>query len=111
MKSSISSTILLLLLLPLTASADGGFLPSYMMEIYESDQLAFLDFDSDAQRESLHILPKFYGDTQDFAWIVPTPALPDLAVSDRPQFLACSADLAGSTNISGFGDDYDDMPN
>ena len=30
---------------------------------------------------------------------------------DRPQFLACSADLAGSTNISGFGDDYDDMPN
>ena len=90
MKSSISSTILLLLLLPLTASADGGFLPSYMMEIYESDQLAFLDFDSDAQRESLHILPKFYGDTQDFAWIVPTPALPDLAVSDDDLFVDCA---------------------
>jgi transketolase len=29
----------------------------------------------------------------------------------RPQFLVCSADLAGSTNISGFGDDYDDMSN
>jgi transketolase len=27
----------------------------------------------------------------------------------RPLFLACSADLADSTNISGFGKDYDDM--
>ncbi len=29
----------------------------------------------------------------------------------RPQFLVCSADLADSTNISGFGKDYDDKPN
>lgn len=29
----------------------------------------------------------------------------------RPQFLVCSADLADSTNISGFGKDYDDLPN
>jgi transketolase len=28
----------------------------------------------------------------------------------RPLFLACSADLADSTNISGFGEGYDDMP-
>lgn len=29
----------------------------------------------------------------------------------RPLFLVCSADLAGSTNISGFGDPFGDMPN
>jgi len=29
----------------------------------------------------------------------------------RPLFLVCSADLAGSTNIAGFGDGYGDMPN
>jgi len=29
----------------------------------------------------------------------------------RPLFLACSADLAGSTNIAGFAADYDDMSN
>ncbi len=29
----------------------------------------------------------------------------------RPLFLVCSADLAGSTNIAGFGDDYQDMKN
>lgn len=29
----------------------------------------------------------------------------------RPLFLACSADLAGSTNIAGFAEDYDDMSN
>jgi len=29
----------------------------------------------------------------------------------RPQFLACSADLAGSTNIEGFCQDYDDLQN
>ncbi len=28
----------------------------------------------------------------------------------RPLFIACSADLADSTNISGFGKDYDDLP-
>jgi transketolase len=28
----------------------------------------------------------------------------------RPLFLVCSADLADSTNISGFGKDYDDLP-
>ena len=28
----------------------------------------------------------------------------------RPLFLACSADLAGSTNIDGFAKDYDDLP-
>ncbi len=30
---------------------------------------------------------------------------------DRPLFLVCSADLAGSTNIAGFGDGYNDLPN
>ena len=29
----------------------------------------------------------------------------------RPLFLVCSADLAGSTNIAGFGDDFGDMKN
>jgi len=29
----------------------------------------------------------------------------------RPLFLVCSADLAGSTNIAGFGADYDEMKN
>ena len=29
----------------------------------------------------------------------------------RPLFLVCSADLAGSTNISGFGDSFGDWPN
>ncbi|PID78736.1 transketolase, partial [bacterium DOLZORAL124_64_63] len=29
----------------------------------------------------------------------------------RPLFLVCSADLAGSTNIAGFGDGFGDMPN
>jgi len=29
----------------------------------------------------------------------------------RPLFIVCSADLAGSTNITGFGSDYDDMKN
>jgi len=29
----------------------------------------------------------------------------------RPLFMVCSADLAGSTNISGFGDDFGDMKN
>ena len=29
----------------------------------------------------------------------------------RPLFLVCSADLAGSTNIAGFGADFGDMKN
>lgn len=72
----------LAILLPATALADGGFVAPWISEIYEDGQLAFIHHDAAEQRESLHIVPKFYGDASEFAWIVPLPSLPAVEASD-----------------------------
>ncbi len=68
------------------ALADGCMIAPWHFEIHETEQLAFLCWDAEAGREDLHILPKFYGDTQNFAWIVPVPDLPELEASDANVF-------------------------
>jgi hypothetical protein len=67
-----------------TALADGGFMPPYPYELYEDTQLAFLRHVDGV--ENLHILPKFGGDAREFAWIVPTPAVPTVALSAAELF-------------------------
>jgi hypothetical protein len=65
-----------------SALADGCMIAPWQHEIYETGQIAYLDYDSDTSTERLHILPRFHGDTQNFAWIVPVPGLPELDESD-----------------------------
>ncbi len=69
-----------------TALADGCMMAPWQYEIYETSQIAYLDYDSDTSTERLHILPGFRGDTQNFAWIVPVPGLPELDESSTPIF-------------------------
>jgi len=65
-----------------TVLADGCMIAPWQHEIYETSQIAYLDYDSDTNTERLHILPGFRSDTQNFAWIVPVPGLPELAESN-----------------------------
>lgn len=64
------------------AQADGGFMPPFGLDIYEPGQTAFIRYDSATATESLSILPRYYGPPTDFAWIVPVPALPEVAEAD-----------------------------
>ncbi len=73
------------------ASADGGFFPYRYQDIYETGQIAFINYDSVTRTEHLHILPKFVGDARDFAWIVPVPSLPELSESSIDLFRNCSS--------------------
>jgi len=75
------------------AAADGMMIAPWQYDIYETDQVAFLDFDANSGVERLHILPEFQSNTQDFAWIVPVPSLPELDESEAGIF----RDLAALT--------------
>ena len=76
----------LLSTIPTLVQADGGMFSSAPYEIYEPAQTAFIRYDGDQQQEDLHILPSFYGDAADFAWIVPVPAVPTIDESDTDLF-------------------------
>jgi hypothetical protein len=66
------------------ALADGTMLSSLAPEIWERHQVAFIQHE-DGQ-EDLRILPSFYGNARDFAWIVPVPAIPTLEIADEQLF-------------------------
>lgn len=63
------------------AAADGGFLAPEPFLLREVSQAAVLVHDRDAGRETLHLLPRFAGDADEFAWLVPLPAVPDIAAA------------------------------
>lgn len=73
-----------------SALADGMPFPPYMYEMYETDQIAYIDHDADTDTEELHILPVFRGDATDFAWVVPTPSVPVVAESNDQIFWQCA---------------------
>ncbi len=77
------------------AQADGMMIAPRNQDIYESDQIAYLAYDANMETESLHILPMFRGDAQEFAWIVPLPSLPEIAESDLELFRDLSGLSAG----------------
>ncbi len=84
--SFIIRSFLLALGIPLIAAADGMVLSTEPYWIYESDQAAYLEYDADGNREDLHIQPRLKGDAREFAWIVPTPHLPEVSESDLGLF-------------------------
>ena len=85
-----TATVLLsvwcVLVIPGPGFADGGFFYPPGNTMYEDAQHAFLEYDGDAGRERLSILPSFYGDARDFAWVIPVPGLPELEMEDPALF-------------------------
>jgi hypothetical protein len=76
----------LMLICPVEILADGGFVSPPEFFMYEPGQQAFIDYDREAGTEQLSILPSFYGDATSFAWIVPVPGLPEVALADPQIF-------------------------
>ncbi|MBD3220328.1 DUF2330 domain-containing protein [bacterium] len=75
------------------ARADGGLFAPWQYRIYENEQTALLDWDADRGVETLTIQPGFTGDVQEFAWVVPLPAEPQLRAAEVELF----ADLFRAT--------------
>lgn len=78
----VAAIFVLSLAFAVPAQADGTIIGPWGSELYETSQIAVMIHDAAAGAETLHVLPGFRSDTSDFAWIVPVPALPEVAVSD-----------------------------
>jgi hypothetical protein len=66
------------------ASADGMLIPPPSKTMYETDQKAVIFYEDGIENLVLSIT--FQGDAEDFAWIVPTPAKPEVEKSTKQLF-------------------------
>ncbi len=82
----VATTFVLSLAFAVQARADGMMIAPWGYELYETGQIALVIHDGTSGTETLHVLPGFRSDTSDFAWIVPVPALPEVAASDIELF-------------------------
>jgi hypothetical protein len=82
----LSFLVLIPLLAPATAFADGAFFEPFGRAIWEFEQLAYLGWNEAESTETLVILPRFYGDAREFAWVVPVPAVPQVTAGDPELF-------------------------
>jgi hypothetical protein len=92
--------VVILLLLATTATpvlADGGFFPESMyFDLYESAQKAVILYGNSTGNctgncagnytEHLILSVSFEGDAEDFAWVIPVPNKPEIAVTDPELF-------------------------
>jgi len=91
-KKLIAAPLVVILLVLTTATpvlADGGFFPRSMYrDLYESEQKAVILYGNSTGNytEQLILSVSFEGDAEDFAWVIPVPNLPDIAVTDAELF-------------------------
>ena len=96
--------IAVLFLLATTAApvlADGVFFPDSMYrDLYESAQKAVILYGNSTEHLILSV--SFEGDAEDFAWVIPVPAKPEIAVTDPDLFWELS-DLTATEIPEGGG--------
>lgn len=101
--------VAVLFLLATTATpilADGGFFPdSVYRDLYESAQKAVILYDASTGNSTEHLIlsVSFEGDAEDFAWVIPVPNIPEIAVSDAELFWELSALTATELPAAGGG--------
>jgi hypothetical protein len=95
-KKLIAAPLVVILFLLTTATpvlADGGFFPDSMYrDLYEVSQKAVILYGNSTGNvtgnytEHLILSVSFEGDAEDFAWVIPVPNLPEIAVTDAELF-------------------------
>ena len=81
--------ILFLLATATPVLADGGFFPDSMYrDLYEVAQKAVILYGNSTGNYTEHLIlsVSFEGDAEDFAWVIPVPNLPEIAVTDAELF-------------------------
>jgi len=79
------AVILFLLMTATPVLADGCFFPDSMYrDLYESAQKAVILYGNNTEHLILSV--SFEGDAEDFAWVIPLPDKPEIAVTDAELF-------------------------
>ncbi|MBD3236625.1 MAG: DUF2330 domain-containing protein [Candidatus Eisenbacteria bacterium] len=69
--------------------ADGFVVGPHGSQVWEPGQAALILIDETAGTEDLFLEIEAHGEARDFGWIVPTPALPQVAEADEEILRAC----------------------
>ena len=95
--------VLFLLSMPATpVLADGCLFPDSMYrDLYESAQKAVILYGNNTEHLILSV--SFEGDAEDFAWVIPLPAKPEIAVTDAELFWELSDFTATEIPSPGIG--------
>jgi hypothetical protein len=97
--------IAVLFLLSTTAApvlADGCFFPdSVYRDLYESAQRAVILYGNSTEHLILSV--SFEGDAEEFAWVIPVPEKPEIAVTDAELFWELSDLTISAISTPGFG--------
>lgn len=97
--------VAILFLLATTAApvlADGGFFPDSMYrDLYESAQKAVILYGNSTEHLILSV--SFEGDAEDFAWVIPVPAKPEIGITDPDLFWELADFTATETPGGGGG--------
>lgn len=86
--------------------ADGGFFPdSVYRDLYESAQRAVILYGNSTGNYTEHLIlsVSFEGDAEDFAWVIPVPDKPEIAVTDAELFWELSDFTRTEIPSPGFG--------
>lgn len=78
--------LLLALMTPQSALSDGGMMPPYGYDLWEPSQKALIIYDDESRTEEMILQVDFEGESEDFAWLVPVPAVPVLKTADYNLF-------------------------
>jgi hypothetical protein len=84
--------VLLAILLPLPARADGYVVPLYGIhgDVEMPAQKAIVVYDSELDREDLILSIKLLSESPDAAWVVPVPSLPEVRAASTDWFVQLS---------------------
>jgi len=94
--------LFLLTMTPTLVLADGGFFPDSMYhDLYETAQRAVILYGNST--ECLILSVNFESDAENFAWVIPLPDKPEIAVTDPELFFELSDFTAIEIPSPGFG--------
>ena len=104
-RASTTAAILLGALFPGAAHACGGFFCS-QTPIDQSAESIVFSVNPETNEVETHVQITFQGDAEDFAWVVPVPAAPDLFLSTDTLFSTLAATTAPTFDVRSHDDGW-----
>ncbi len=97
---SAAATVAATLAAPSAAEACGGFFCNRSAPVDQTGEHIIFAVDAEAGTTEAHVLINYAGPSEEFAWIVPTPSLPEVGLSSAAVFNRLDAMLSPQWNLN-----------